>query len=450
MKLKQQLLQNNSISQSMQQSLNILSLSNEELSEMIQAESLENPLLDIENGPQWVSQESETFKFFNDNKKSKGKEDEHLFFQDHLSEPESLKTHLLKQKDQSFYKQELKFLIEILISYLDERGYLRVSPQEIAEKNQIPTRKVSKALKLLQTFEPSGVGARTLEECLLIQIKHKKIHEPLLKQLVSYHLELLKDKKYPYIARELGVSLEKVNKLTQMLKKLQPNPAFNFSSEPTVFIKPDVFIYKKGSSFFSSLNKDNLAQLSFSSSYFNFLSKKNSLSNKEKKYLQTKKKTAEFLIQAIQEREDRIKKSVSFIIKHQQASFVKGFQYLKALKMTDLAKELDVHISTLSRTINNKYAHTPHGILALKDFFSRETQGSPVNSLSVQKIKLRLKKWVEEEDPQSPLCDEALKTRIEKTFNVSISRRRVAQYRVQLNIPQKRLRRLSFLYESQP
>ena len=433
----------------MQQSLNILSLSNEELSEMIQAESLENPLLDIESGQPRTDREGEAPKFMSDNKKSKEGEGEQLLLQDHLSEPENLKTHLLKQKDQSFYKQEIKILIEVLISYLDERGYLRVSPQEIAKKNQVPIRKVLEALKMLQTFEPSGVGARTLEECLLIQIKHKKINEPHLNQLILYHLELLKDRKYPYIATELGVNLKEVNRLTQMLKKLQPNPAFNFSSEPTVFINPDVFIYKKEDSFVALLNKENLPQLSFSSSYLNRLSKKNSLSKEETKYLQNKKKTAEILIQAIQQREDRIKQSVSFIIKYQQAFLKEGFQHLKALKMTDLAKELDIHISTLSRTISNKYAHTPHGILALRDFFTRESLNqSDVNPLSIKRIKHSLKKWIIEENPEFPLCDEALKVRIEKTFNVSVSRRRVAQYRVQLNIPQKKLRRLRFLYES--
>ena len=449
MKLRQQLLQKFSISQKMQQSLNILSLSNEELSEMIQAESLENPLLDIESGQPRTDREGEAPKFMSDNKKSKEGEGEQLLLQDHLSEPENLKTHLLKQKDQSFYKQEIKILIEVLISYLDERGYLRVSPQEIAKKNQVPIRKVLEALKMLQTFEPSGVGARTLEECLLIQIKHKKINEPHLNQLILYHLELLKDRKYPYIATELGVNLKEVNRLTQMLKKLQPNPAFNFSSEPTVFINPDVFIYKKEDSFVALLNKENLPQLSFSSSYLNRLSKKNSLSKEETKYLQNKKKTAEILIQAIQQREDRIKQSVSFIIKYQQAFLKEGFQHLKALKMTDLAKELDIHISTLSRTISNKYAHTPHGILALRDFFTRESLNqSDVNPLSIKRIKHSLKKWIIEENPEFPLCDEALKVRIEKTFNVSVSRRRVAQYRVQLNIPQKKLRRLRFLYES--
>ena len=170
MNLRQQLLQKITLSQSLQQSLHLLSLSNEDLAEAIQQESLENPLLEIEQAPSFQIYDS----LESHSNQPYSQEEGELFFQDRLSEPESLKAFLLKQKDQSFYSQEIKSLIEILISYLDEKGYLRVSPEELALKNKIAPPKIIRALKALQSFEPWGVGARNLEECLLIQMRQKK------------------------------------------------------------------------------------------------------------------------------------------------------------------------------------------------------------------------------------------------------------------------------------
>ena len=431
----------------MQQSLQILSLSNEELAEMMQEESLENPLLEIENSQSLLMKGS--LESFPASKRPYSTDRAEFFPQDHLPEPESFKRFLLKQKEQSFYSRELKDIIELLISYLDERGYLRISPEELAFKNKTPVRNVLRALKALQGFEPSGVGARNLEECLLIQMRQKKLQEPSLKRLIQYHLELLKDRKYPYIAKELGVDLKELKRLAKLLKNLQPNPAFNFSFEPTVFVRPDIYIYKEGASFSVFFNRDSLPALRLSSFYLSRLSKNNSLKQEEKKYFQSKKKSADFFIQALYQREETIKKTALFIIKHQSAFFHKGFQFLKPLKMMDLARELNVHTSTVSRAVSNKYAHTPHGAIALRDFFIKGPQSSLIDSPSIKKIKLSIQTWIEEENPEEPLSDEDLKNRVEKSFKVDLSRRRIAQYRSALNIPQKRIRKLSFLYDSE-
>ena len=269
-----------------------------------------------------------------------------------------------------------------------------------------------------------------------------------MKELILNHLELLKDKKYPYIARELNLKIKEVKRLVEILKSLQPNPAFNFSSEPTVFIRPDIYIYKEKDSFHILFNKENLPSLRISSFYVNCLSQKNILSLEERKYMKNKKKSADFLIQALYLREERIKKITAFIIKHQEEFFHKGFPFLKPLKMTDLAEDLCIHVSTVSRAVNNKYAQTPHGMIALRDFFIKAISSSFINSPSVRKIKESLKKWIEEEDSQDPLYDEDLKARVKKTFKVNLTRRRISQYRLSLNIPKRSIRRLNFLYSS--
>jgi len=436
MNLKQQLLQKMTISQSMQQSLNLLSLSNEELLETIQEESLENPMLELEQPLSF-----QTYSSFRENNNE-------FFAQDHISQPETLKSFLLKQKDQSFYSEEIKKLVEVLISYLDERAYLRANIEELAFKNKTTIQKVLEALRVLQSFEPYGTGARNLEECLFIQIRQKNIKEPHLKELILNHLELLKEKKYPYLARELGVEITEVKRLVKILKKLQPNPAFNFSSEPTVFVRPDIYIYRQKAGFQVLLNKENLPSLRVSSFYKSYLKQKNSLKCEEKKYLQNKKKVADFLIHSLHQREERIKQISFFIAKHQQDFFLKGFDFLKPLKMIDLAEELKIHSSTVSRTVNNKYAHTPQGTIALRDFFVKAIRSPFVGSPSIIKITESIKKWIEEEDPKNPLSDETLKVRLEKTFKLNLTRRRVSQYRISLNFPKSRIRKLNFLYSS--
>ena len=239
-----------------------------------------------------------------------------------------------------------------------------------------------------------------------------------------------------------------MKRLAALLKTLQPNPAFNFSYEPTVFVRPDLYIYEQGDSFCVLFNRDSLPHLRLSSFYTNRLAKKDLLSEEERKYLQSKKKAANFFIQALLQREERIRKTAYFIIQHQEPFFRRGLSFLKPLKMIDLAEELKVHISTVSRTVSNKYAYTPHGMMALRDFFIQAAHSSFIDSPSTKKIKASIKKWVEEENPREPLTDEELKTRVEASFKLYLTRRRIAQYRSEICIPQGRIRRLNFLYAS--
>ena len=331
---------------------------------------------------------------------------------------------------------------------MDERAYLRVNIEEVALKNQTTREKVLEALRALQSFEPWGVGARNLEECLLIQIHHRQIKEPLLNKLILNHLDLLKDKKYPYIARELKVKIPEVKRLVELLKSLQPDPAFNFSFEPTVFVRPDIYMYRQDSGFKVFFNREDLPSLKVSSFYGYYLRQKKSLKSEERDYLQKKKKAADFLIYALQQREERIKQIGLFLARYQEAFLLKGFAFLKPLTMLDVAEELKVHISTVSRAVNNKYVHTPQGIIPLKEFFDRGISTAFVESASVMQIKAKLKKWLKEEDPSQPLSDEMLRIRLSEDLKVNLTRRRVAQYRMSLNIPASKMRKLDFLYSS--
>ena len=228
MKLNLETRQKLLFSQSMQNSLRLLSLSNEELLEAIQKELLENPFLEKEE-PAFSPPQAESFRAY-DSLGSFSKERKKNFNEYALPESETLKEplywkdQLLEQCRLSFFSENLKQDIEMLISYLDERAYLRGDIEELAFKNKISTQRLKKALFQLQNFEPSGVGARSLEECLLIQARHKGLRDPHLEKLISHYLGFLKDKKYPYIAGELNISLEKVKRLCKELEKLNPLP----------------------------------------------------------------------------------------------------------------------------------------------------------------------------------------------------------------------------------
>ena len=452
MKLSQRFSQKLVVSYYMQRSLRLLSLSNEELAEDIQKELLENPLLEIENKNHEAASADPSFRLYDSLEasiypKSPFPRDKDFLEEERWVQTEDLKSFLLQQKEQSFYSQETKELIGLLISYVDEKAYLRVDVKDMAEKNGVCLNRMQTALEALQSFEPYGVGARSLEECLLIQVRQKGLAEPKLEEMIQYLLDFLKDKKYPYIAKELNISLRKVQSFCQIIKRLQPHPGLNFSLEPTVFIRPDLYIYKQGDSFRVIFNSEKLPSVRLSRLYISQLRKKHQLNAEEDKYLEEKRQSAASFIRSLHSREERIKKTAFYIIKHQEAFFKKGFDYLKPLKMTDFAEQLGIHVSTVSRAVNNKYAHTPHGIVALKDFFIRgSTKPIFTGPPSIYQLKKSIKKWVEEEDQRQPLSDGQLKQRIEASFKISISRRMVSNYRISLNIPQRRLRKLSFLY----
>ena len=446
MKLSLNLSQRLAISQRLQQSLSILSLSNEELEDLIQKELLENPFLEKEES--FFSKDLQKFRMYDSleadfSKKTgfRGEEGPRDFSEG----IETLKDYVIRQAQQSFFSREIKKVLMLLISHLDEDAYLRVNIKELSKKENISKSLMDSALKALQSFEPVGAGARNLEECLLLQLRHKEI-PPQAESIVRYHLSALKDKKYPYIAGELNLSLETTKQLCREIEKLQPNPAVNFSSDPIFFVRPDLYIYNQGASYHVIFNTENLSHVRFSHDYLNAVQQSGSLKSQDRKYIRSKTTEARIFIQAIQQRQEQIKKIAYYIIECQQDFFEKGMSGLKPLTMADMAEKMSVHVSTVSRTVNNKYAHTPHGLIALRSFFVKGTWTLSGGRVSVSAIKNQIKKWVSEEQPETPLSDEQIKERVSKHFQVAISRRRIAQHRQEMNIASFRIRKLQYLH----
>ena len=444
MKLSLNLSQKLAISQRLKQSLSVLSLSNEELEELIQKELLENPFLEKEENFSLKDSKFRMYDFLETDFRKKTNFNGEEGPKDFLEGAESLKSYVLKQAQQSFFSREIKEVLFLLISHLDEEAYLRIDLKSLCKKEKISFYLMDSALKALQSLEPVGLGARNLEECLILQLRHKKA-DPKAETIVRYYLSALKDKKYPYIAGELDLSLEETKHLCQKIEKLQPNPAINFSSEPTFFVRPDLYIYKQGAEYHVIFNTESLSRVSFSQDYLRAVKQSGKLKAQDKRYLKNKTTEARSFILAIQQRQNQIKRIAYYIIEHQFAFFEKGLSGLKPLSMSDLAEKMSLHVSTISRTVNNKYVHTPHGLIALKSFFVKGAWSLSGQKISIELIKEHIKKWISEENPEYPLSDVQLKNRISDLFQVNLCRRRVAQYRQEMKIAPIRIRKRQFL-----
>ena len=444
-------------SQKMKQSLRILSLSCEELSSAIQQELLENPLLEavesteatppffkssVESAsiPSFLPYEAKISTGLERTFKNKAPLISNL--EESTKEPVSLKSYVLKQAEMSCFPQTIKLILFILISHLDERAYLDLDLELLAKQENIPLSLLQEALKALQSLEPAGLGARNLQECLLIQLQNKKEEKANL--IVENHLDNLKNKKYKAIAYDLNICLEEFYRLKRIIQSLEPNPARNFSPLPTVYIQPDIYIYKQGTEYQILINKDNIPDLRLSKEYGVMIEQSSELKNLEKKYISERMHSAKWFIQSIQKRQEKLKNLARYLISHQKNFFETG-GLIKPLKMQDLANFLDIHVSTISRTIQNKHAHTPFGLIPLRRFFQKGLTTENGQQIAISVIKKAIQQLIETENPENPLSDEDLRNKLREKFQIYLLRRSVGFYRSSMNIPPLRVRRRDFL-----
>ena len=449
LKIQQNLNQNLRISHKMQQALSVLSLSHDDLKTAIEKELLENPLLEavepdsfhhpskhIQRAHRHLHNSLESY-YEKKNKNSKSS------FEDFLTESPSLKSFVLNQVKMSFFSKKIKLVLPLLISYLDDRGYLNLDFKELSSQEQISLSLLKATLKALQSLEPLGLGGRDLKECLLIQLQHRKENTRTATLIIQNHLQNIKDKKYKAIAYDLNISLEELKTGFKIIQSLEPNPGRSFSSQPTVFVRPDLYIYKDNETYSVFLNNEELPHLKLSYEYTKYIKKK--LSSEEKKYFQERKNSAHWFIQSLQQRQEKIKRLAHCLISRQKDFFEKGASHLKPLTMQEIATEMGVHVSTISRTVNNKYAYTNQGVISLKTFFQKGLTTKKGEGISIPVIKKAIKKWIEEEDPQQPFSDKQLKDKLYETFYISLLRRSVSQYRVSMGIPSLTVRKWNFL-----
>jgi RNA polymerase sigma-54 factor len=424
----------------MQQAIKLLQLSRFELVEKIERELGENPTL--EEIPESVNEKSiqdltEFHRYLDSDNYHKKQTSsfevkETDSFETYTPSKTSLAEHLLWQLMMTSPGPEDEKIGSVIVGSLDDKGYLKSSIEEIAKMSGAEPRRVEKVLALMQSFDPAGICARDLKECLLIQVRDLVQKDSIVSAIIADHLNDIEKRDYKRIGRTLKASVEVVISAVDIIKGLEPIPARQFSGSRIQYIVPDIFVYKKEGDFVIELNNSGMPRLLVSSYYKNILA--NGDSTKETKaYLHDKMRAAEWLIKNIHEREKTIYRVMESILKFQQDFFENGASHLKPMVLRDVAQDIDMAESTISRVTTNKYVQTAHGIFELKYFFSSFIQCSNGETMSSTAVQEKIKKMIAGEDPKKPLGDAKI-AKILNDSNINIARRTVAKYREVLKI----------------
>jgi len=350
-----------------------------------------------------------------------------------IASKESLSEHLLWQFLMTSPSRKEKKIGSLIIGNLNRDGYLEISVEEIARMSDADTKKVEKVLSLIQTFDPVGIGARDLKECLLLQIKRLKIEDTLVKNIITDHLGHLEKRNYKSICKALKTSIENVIAAVNIIQGLEPKPGREFSDENPQYITPDIYVYKLENDFVVMLNDDGMPKLRVSSFYKKSISRGNKISGEAEDYIQDKLRSAAWLIKSIHQRQKTIYRVMESILKFQHDFFEKGISQLKPMVLRDVAQDIDMHESTISRVTTNKYAYTPQGIFELKYFFNssiRRAHGGTIASASVQE---KIRQIIAGEDPKNPFSDDKISKLLQES-QINIARRTVAKYREILKV----------------
>ncbi|MCG8590597.1 MAG: RNA polymerase factor sigma-54 [Proteobacteria bacterium] len=362
-----------------------------------------------------------------------GEDDERRSLEATLTRRESLSEHLAWQLQLSAFSQPEAEAARWIIGNIDDDGYLRASVEELVRQSGQAEDAVVAALGKVQTFDPTGVGARDLRECLLLQTAVLHIEDPLVLEILDQHLDLLQKRDFRGISRLLSVPIEEVAAAARVIGRLEPRPGRGFGGEDPVYITPDIYVYKIGDDFHILLNEDGLPKLRINSVYREVLGKKKEVAKDTRDYVHEKVRSAMWLIKSIHQRQRTIYKVMQSIIKHQREFFERGVAHLRPLNLRDVADDIEMHESTVSRVTTNKYVHCPQGIFELKYFFNSSIGRFDGEAVASESVKQKIRKIIANEDPRRPLSDQRIAEML-KSANIDIARRTVTKYRESMNL----------------
>jgi RNA polymerase sigma-54 factor len=349
-----------------------------------------------------------------------------------LSRRSSLSDHLEWQVHLTqFTPEETEIGLQI-VGNINEDGYLKdMTLEDLAERTGADVEAVEEVLLRVQEFDPVGVGARDLRECLLIQAETFFPENRIVYKVIRDHLEDIEKRNMPAILRALKIDKEELREALRIISNMEPKPGRAFITEEPQYITPDVYVYKVGDEYVTVLNEDGLPKLKVSNFYRNMLH--GNPTAKEKEYIQDKFRSAVWLIRSIHQRQNTIRKVTESIVRFQREFLDRGVAYLRPLILRDVAEDIGMHESTVSRVTTNKYVHTPQGIFELKYFFNSRISGTRGEDLASESVKIRIKQMIETEDKKRPHSDQKLVEMLRKE-NIDIARRTVAKYREMLGI----------------
>ncbi len=350
-----------------------------------------------------------------------------------LAKLPSLQEHLLWQFHLITQNDQERKIGEIIIGNIDDNGYLKISVEELCESNETDTQTAHKVLKQIQGLEPTGVGARDLRECLLLQIQGSDESAHLIRQIIEHHLVNLERKKYPAVASALKIPIQRVVELAQVIASCDPKPGRQFNAEQARYVIPDVYVYKLEDEYVIVVNDEGIPRLRINNLYKKILTKGNDAPQSTRKYVEDKFRSALWLIKSIQQRQSTLFKVTESIVNFQQAFLDNGISGLRPLTLKDVALDISMHESTVSRVTTNKYVQTPRGIFELKYFFHSGLETNTGSTISSVRIKDIIKRIVAAEDKSRPLTDIQIQSILEQR-EIDIARRTITKYRETLNI----------------
>jgi len=366
-------------------------------------------------------------------------EERRQFFLDSLSISQSLQEHLMDQLSYSEFSEEDRRIAEMLIGSINDDGLLAGSIADLAYTTGYPESRLNNMLDKVQEFDPVGVGARDISECLIIQLKRLGLENSIEAEVVKSYLPLLGSRKLPELARVLKLSIEEVNQIADFIGTLEPKPGRAFSSDSTTYVLPEIFIQKVDGEFTVMMNNDHLPNLRISNYYKKMMEDPGS-TKEVKEYIRDKVRSGAFLIKSINQRQTTIGNIAKEIVKVQKEFFEEGISKLRPLTMSVVADILEIHETTVSRAIANKYMQTPQGIYEMKFFFTPGFKTEGGEQVSNKTIKDAITTLVNEENDLKPLSDQAMVKAL-KEQGFSIARRTIAKYREELNILPSHLRK---------
>jgi len=345
----------------------------------------------------------------------------------------TLSEHLIFQYQFAATNKGCRNIGKYIIESLDGNGYMTLAREEIARKFNAPLEKIDEVLDIIHSLDPPGVGAKDLRECLFIQLKHLDRLDETTRRIINDYLEDIAANRLGLIAKELGKNVQEIQEICDLIKSLEPKPGRQFASQTaTRYIVPDVLIEKIEDEYVITVNESNTPRLMVSSYYEKLLAESERDGNLSK-YLSSRLNSAVWLIKSIEQRKQTIYNVVRAVVKYQKGFFDYGAKHLKALTLKQIAEEVGIHESTVSRSINGKYIQTPRGVYELKYFFTSGIAGSGGESISSKSVKTFIKEIVDGEDHQDPYSDHDIAGMLDKK-GIAISRRTVAKYRDEMNI----------------
>jgi RNA polymerase sigma-54 factor len=475
-KLQARLSQKLILTPSLQQAIKLLPMTTLELAELLNQEMVENPLLEEvptddpvaqeqeaaqasevpepepekkpeDKGDTWDDQDYEYFfgEYLDDGYRPRQPQEvkELPPIENTLSSKGSLADHLMWQLNLQAADDQIRDIGAAIIGNIDDDGYLVASVNEIAALGPWDVTDVERALEHVQAFDPVGVAARDLQECLLLQIRPLGLEGTAVETLIRDHLRLLQNHRIPELAKALSCEIDEIKQHIEVIKHLDPKPGSRYSPTESQYVIPDVYIVKTEDGYKAMLNEDGLPQLRISPVYRRMLDKGGENSDETRAYVKDKFRAALWLLKSVDQRQKTILKVGNSIINFQRAFLDHGIEHLRPLVLRDVANDIGMHESTVSRVVNNKYVHTPQGVYELKFFFHSGISSSYGESVSSVTIKQRIRKIIEAEDARRPLSDSKIMNILQKEGLV-LARRTIAKYREELKIPTSNQRKILY------